>query len=213
MTLIAQGLILTVTPTVQRIHDDDELEMTLRKVCCFCFRIIAPSVRWLKNCSRLCCLDITVFLLNRPPHGQLSLKSARNVQQSVNLFPVFLNQWPAIPTGLFYAGWQVMRLNNQVRWLCVWCGVPISIRISVCNRRYVNASVKWWSGVKCCTGKRGEIPTALSVNRSTNHHSVGALISKWFFHNVARSQHNIPRNKTSAISTPDTRTHTHVNIA
>ena len=57
----------------------------------------------------------------------------------------------------------------------------------------------------------GRDSTPLSVNRSTNHHSIGTLISKSFFHNVLRSQ-NIPRNKTSVISTTDTRVHTCISM-
>jgi hypothetical protein len=48
------------------------------------------------------------------------------------------------------------------------CGVPIPIRISVWNHRYVNVPVKWWSGVKCCRGD-GELFRPFTGKQITNH--------------------------------------------
>jgi hypothetical protein len=99
-----------------------------------------------------------------------------------------------------------MRVDKLCGWIiklrgCM-CGVPVSIRKSVCNRRYVNASVKW---CEVLYREEGRDSTPWPVNRSTNHHSVGALISKWFLQNVARNQNNIPRNKPSEIYKSDIR--------
>jgi hypothetical protein len=65
------------------------------------------------------------------------------------------------------------------------------------NRPYVNAPVKWWSGVKCCIGGRVNIPPLSLVNRSQiirHHHSANALISKCLFQNMA-PRHIYPWNR------------------
>jgi hypothetical protein len=75
-----------------------------------------------------------------------------------------------------------MRVDKLCGWIIKlhdWmCGVPVSIRIPVWNRRYVNAPVKWWSGVKCCKGG-GQIFHPFAGKQITNHPpaSLGSCIN------------------------------------